>query len=54
LDLRTPDTWLSRNSFSHGSSVEILSRLVPDDAIIVDPSDSLAGGDAVQVMKPRG
>jgi RND family efflux transporter MFP subunit len=36
----------------YGSSVEILSGLVTDDAIIVDPSDSLENGDAVQVMLP--
>jgi multidrug efflux pump subunit AcrA (membrane-fusion protein) len=37
----------------YGSSVEILSGLAPDDAIIVDPSDSLESGDAVQVTLPR-
>jgi RND family efflux transporter MFP subunit len=37
----------------YGSSVEILSGLVTDDAIIVDPSDSLESGDAVQVAPPR-
>lgn len=36
----------------YGSSVEILSGLVATDAIIVDPSDSLESGDAVQVMPP--
>jgi multidrug efflux pump subunit AcrA (membrane-fusion protein) len=36
----------------YGSSVEIPSGLVTDDAIIVDPSESLESGDAVQVMVP--
>src|ERR1700722_11567951 len=36
----------------YGSSVQILSGLVAADAIIVDPSDSLESGDAVQVMLP--
>jgi len=36
----------------YGSSVEILSGLIAADAIIVDPSDSLESGDAVQVMLP--
>ena len=33
----------------HGASVEVASGLSPDDAIIVDPSDSLASGQQVTV-----
>lgn len=32
----------------YGSSVEIVSGLTPQDAVIMDPSDSLENGDAVQ------
>jgi RND family efflux transporter MFP subunit len=33
----------------YGTTVEVLSGLTPQDAVIVDPSDSLAEGDTVQV-----
>ena len=33
----------------YGSAVEVLSGLTPGDAVIVNPSDSLANGAAVHV-----
>jgi RND family efflux transporter MFP subunit len=36
----------------YGSTVEVVSGLSPDDAVIVDPSDSLADGAAVQSQGP--
>jgi RND family efflux transporter MFP subunit len=33
----------------YGNSVEVLSGLTPQDAVIVDPSDSITDGEAVQV-----
>ena len=39
----------------YGSAVEVLSGLTPNDAVIVNPSDSLADGAAVHVRtKPAG
>lgn len=39
----------------YGSAVEVLSGLTPDDAVIVNPSDSLADGATVRVRtKPAG
>jgi RND family efflux transporter MFP subunit len=35
----------------YGSAVEVLSGLTPQDAVIVNPSDSLADGSAVQVVR---
>jgi RND family efflux transporter MFP subunit len=35
----------------YGSSVEVTSGLTPDDAVIVDPSDSLTDGSAVQIAQ---
>jgi multidrug efflux pump subunit AcrA (membrane-fusion protein) len=32
-----------------GSSVEVLSGLLPDDRVVISPPDSLAAGDAVRV-----
>ncbi len=34
----------------YGNTVEVLSGLAPQDAVIVNPSDSLAEGAAVQVV----
>ena len=36
----------------YGSSVEVVSGLQPTDAVIVNPSDSLISGTAVQVNAP--
>jgi RND family efflux transporter MFP subunit len=36
-------------SHDYGNSVEIVSRLQPTDAVIVDPSDSLVAGMAVRL-----
>jgi RND family efflux transporter MFP subunit len=36
----------------YGSSVEVVSGLTLDDAVILDPSDSLAEGDTVKVSPP--
>jgi multidrug efflux pump subunit AcrA (membrane-fusion protein) len=39
----------------YGNSVEIVSRLQPTDAVIVDPSDSLVAGMPVRLSnKPTG
>jgi RND family efflux transporter MFP subunit len=38
----------------YGSAVEVLSGLTPNDAVIVNPSDSLADGAAVSVHAPSG
>jgi hypothetical protein len=35
----------------YGDTVEVLSGLVPTDAIIVDPSDSLINGAEVQARE---
>jgi RND family efflux transporter MFP subunit len=37
----------------YGSSVEIVSGLVPNDAVIVDPSDSLEAGDTVEIQNSK-
>ena len=39
------------NGHDYGSSVEVTSGLTPDDAVIVDPSDSLTDGSAVQIAQ---
>jgi hypothetical protein len=36
----------------YGSTVEALSSLTPDDAVIIDPSDSILDGSAVQLAEP--
>jgi RND family efflux transporter MFP subunit len=36
----------------YGSSVEVTSGLRPEDNVIVDPSDSLADGETVQIANP--
>lgn len=36
----------------YGSTVEVTSGLSPQDAVVLDPPDSLAGGAQVQVMQP--
>jgi len=41
-------------SQDHGSSVEVASGLSPQDAIIIDPSDSLQTGQPVKVVKDAG
>jgi hypothetical protein len=41
----------------YGSSVEVLSGLKTDDALILDPSDSIIEGSAVKIAeaaKPQG
>ncbi len=38
----------------YGSTVEIVSGLKIDDAVILDPPDSLAEGDSVQTVTPLG
>ena len=35
----------------YGSSVEVTSNLTADDAVIVDPSDSLADGSRVEIAE---
>jgi RND family efflux transporter MFP subunit len=37
-----------------GTSLEVLSGLNPNDAVIVNPSDSLASGTLVNIAKPSG
>src|SRR5581483_2658274 len=37
----------------YGNSVEVVSGLQPDDAVIVNPSDSLIDGTPVRVTTPR-
>jgi RND family efflux transporter MFP subunit len=41
-------------SQDHGATVEIASGLSPDDAIVLDPSDSLQSGAQVKVVKDAG
>jgi len=41
-------------SQDHGSTVEIASGLSPQDAIVLDPSDSLQSGQQVKVVKDVG
>jgi RND family efflux transporter MFP subunit len=41
-------------SQDHGATVEIASGLSPQDALILDPSDSLQSGQPVKVMKDAG
>jgi RND family efflux transporter MFP subunit len=36
----------------YGSTVEVVSSLTADDAVIIDPSDSILDGSPVQVAKP--
>ncbi len=36
----------------YGSSVEVTSGLTPLDAVILDPPDSIAQGEEVQIMQP--
>ena len=35
----------------YGSTVEVLSSLTADDAVIIDPSDSILDGSPVQVAE---
>jgi hypothetical protein len=35
----------------YGSTVEVTSGLTPQDAVVLDPPDSLAGGVAVKVTE---
>ena len=37
----------------YGDSVEVLSGLTPEDAVIVNPPDSLESGTAVQVAENK-
>jgi len=41
-------------SQDHGATVEVASGLSPQDAIVLDPSDSLQNGQAVKVVKDAG
>ena len=41
-------------SQDHGSTVEVSSGLTPQDAIVLDPSDSLQTGQPVKVVKDAG
>jgi hypothetical protein len=43
-----------RISQDHGAYVEIASGLSPQDAIVLDPSDSLQNGQQVKVVKDVG
>jgi RND family efflux transporter MFP subunit len=36
----------------YGSSVEVMSSLTADDAVIIDPSDSITDGSPVEIMEP--
>ncbi len=36
----------------YGSSVEVTSGLTPQDAVVLDPPDSIAQGEEVQIMEP--
>jgi AcrB/AcrD/AcrF family len=36
----------------YGSTVEVISSLTADDAVIIDPSDSILDGSPVQVAQP--
>jgi multidrug efflux pump subunit AcrA (membrane-fusion protein) len=36
----------------YGSTVEVMSSLTPDDAVIIDPSDSILDGSPVQFAEP--
>jgi hypothetical protein len=36
----------------YGSTVEVISSLMADDAVIIDPSDSILDGSPVQVAEP--
>jgi hypothetical protein len=41
-------------SQDHGATVEVASGLSPQDAIVLDPSDSLQNGQPVKVVKDAG
>ena len=43
-----------RISQDHGSTVEVSSGLSPNDAIVLDPADSLQSGQVVKVVKDAG
>ena len=36
----------------YGSTAEVMSSLTPDDAVIIDPSDSILDGSPVQFAEP--
>ena len=36
----------------YGSTVEVMSSLMADDAVIIDPSDSILDGSPVQIAEP--
>jgi multidrug efflux pump subunit AcrA (membrane-fusion protein) len=36
----------------YGSTVEVVSGLTADDAVIIDPSDSITDGSPVEIMEP--
>jgi hypothetical protein len=36
----------------YGSSVEVMSSLTADDAVIIDPSDSITDGFPVKITEP--
>ena len=36
----------------HGSTVEVTSGLATDDAVIIDPSDSITDGSPVEIVDP--
>jgi hypothetical protein len=38
----------------YGSSVEVLSGLTAQDAVVVDPSDSIEDGQAVEIARGGG
>jgi multidrug efflux pump subunit AcrA (membrane-fusion protein) len=37
----------------YGNEVEIVSGVGPDDAVILDPADSLVGGTPVEIRQPE-
>ena len=53
-EIETPelDQQLQQAESDYGSTVEVMSSLTADDAVITDPSDSILDGSPVQVAEP--